>query len=282
MGQWPLLHCWRDSNTYENGMIWHGNVYDRSDTIGALSDIRCWQVDELQTQLQKKLLGSSPSPSTARSRASAAPAASNAVTYSSSARGAGAGGSGGGFSHSDDALGDEQGSGAVPSSDQHVNSSSSASYNSYGIYDRPDDGATPSDGNGSADMSNGRHEHGGNPADSLTGRDSTVHDYSGRAAAEPASWRDGIELEPASDGSYVGYQQRSPVQPRARAAAAGAVLTGCPSRAGPVQWRGFEQRAIVVHGGGLSRCRVGRSCGPLRVAPRIAPLHPVSGCRAIL
>ena len=242
----------------------------------------CKQVDELQTQLQKKLLGSSPSPSAARSRASAAPAASNAVTYSSGSKGAGSGGSGGGFSHSNDALDSERSSDAVAGREQHANGSGSASYGSSAMYGRPEDGAGPSDGNGSADMSNGRREHGGHPGNITTARDDAIHDYSGRAAGEPASWRDGIELEPASAGSYVGYQQRSPAQPSARAAAAGAVLTGCPSRAGRVQWRGFEERATVVRGGGLSRCRVVWSCDRLRMAPRIAPLYTASGCRVVL
>ena len=246
----------------------------------AITDIPCWQVDELQTQLQKKLLGSSPPPSSkARSSAAAAvPTASNAVTYSGAIRGASGGGYGSGFICSDDAAeGEQQSSEAGLGREQHAAGSGSASHGSYGVCSRFDYDANPSNGDGSPEMSGGSHEHGGHPGDDAGWNP----EYHGSATAEPDRWQDGIALSPARAGTYSGYRQRTAVRPSARAAAASAALTELPIRAVAALWRDLKQRPAVVHVGGVSRRRDPQSCGPPRVGPRATPLRSASGYRFV-
>ena len=243
-------------------------------------------MDELQNQLQKKLLGSSPSPGEARSRASAAPAASNAVTYSSAAaKGAGSGGFGGSNGYSNGALGSEQSNDAVPSQDLHVNGSgsSSASHDGFDMYSSYDDAASASVADGSPETADGRHVKGGLSGNSHAGWDSTPREHGGSATSvKPGSWRDGIELEPAAAGSYLGYKQRSSARTSTHAAAVSAARVGIPGRAALVRRRGVDQQVAICQPGGFVRLRIARSSGRLRVPPCAAPLRPASGFRVVL
>ena len=180
------------------------------------------QLDELQYQLQKKLLGSNPAAS-AKPRASAAPAASNAVTYTSAGSGPSHASCGDDTSYSDGLPTHESAPASAPGTHRR---SGSAQFSSSGPDQRSDaNRSTVRPSNDDWDDSADRGGFGGSRSNGRRGgsslhQDSGLPYRQGSGGTHGGGWREGMELEPSSAGGVAGSRQRAASRSGVRTAAA--------------------------------------------------------------
>ena len=175
----------------------------------------CLQLDELQSQLQKKLLGGGPA---ASPKPSARSAASNAVTYTSAGSGSGHAGHDGGFSYSDSMpVGD---AGGAPTLGADRRRGGSGRVSGAGAYQRADASASAAsvsagswDGLGGSQSSGQRHG-------SSSQHGASVPLRHGGDSLRNSDWRQGIEFEPSPARAFAASQQQMASRSGARAAAA--------------------------------------------------------------
>jgi hypothetical protein len=183
------------------------------------------QLDELQHQLQKKLLGSSPAAS-AKPRTAAAPAASNAVTYTSAGSGPGSAACSDSSSYSDnDSLLTSEKSGAsAPGTDRPEGNG--VRFGGPGAYQRSDastsTGRRPGGGwDGSIDLNGfGDSRSNARRSGSSLHQESGIPRRHGNDGAHSNGWREGTELEPSPAGAMAGSRQRAASRSGVRTAAA--------------------------------------------------------------